>query len=315
MLKNADEIMNEQFRRRSFRYKMFFLGLLFEKYLFLLNRTPDAKKRAILLRDYYFMMRYIDDIVDKDIIIEHSHRPQDIVHYLEEKLYFIQNELASNPNPQDEVEVMIVNCQRQAEELGFSMQKETDYIVRSLLFDAKRFSFLEKEREFMLVEAEVLEKHFYDLDIIGTISGCLKIYNEDVNLVPDIMPLGIASRKYYNLRDFVEDIQAGLINISTEDIALFGITDDHLRIINSFPKEYAKICENKGYNAKELLKAFPSQIIYYLEEEAKRCAEHLNVFCAYRQELDDLHGSTKLTLDKGFSRPVINYLNLTRKNR
>ena len=314
MLKNTKEIMDEQFKRRSIRYKLFFIGLLSEKYLFLLYRTPNANKRAILLRDYYFMMRYIDDIVDKDIILGNCSSSSDIVKFLEEKLSFAKDKKFLRITPKDEVETMIIHCQEEANELGFSMQMETEYIIKSLLFDAKRFLHLEQEKEFMITDSNTLEEHFYNLDIIGTISGCLKIYNEDPALVSDIMPLGIASRKYYNIRDFIEDIRVGLINISSEDINKFGITQDHINRVNRLPKEYEDICEKKGYNDKELLRLLPSPIIYYLNNEIHRCEENLNIFCSHREELNCLHKPTKITLDQGFSRPIINYLNLTMKN-
>jgi len=94
--------------------------------------------------------------------------------------------------------------------------------LSSMLFDAKRYG------QHIIFPEKELSYHFHLLDIRGTVSATLKVFGEDPEKHNILAPLGLARRLYYNLRDYDEDINAGLVNISAEDCQKFGITQNDL---------------------------------------------------------------------------------------
>ena len=79
-----------------------------------------------------------------------------------------------------------------------------------------------------LFPVPITSHHFHSLDIRGTISATLKVFAEDPTKYPILEPLGLACRIFYNLRDYDEDIGAGLVNISVEDCQKFNISKNDL---------------------------------------------------------------------------------------
>ncbi|MCO6491362.1 MAG: hypothetical protein J5I98_23290 [Phaeodactylibacter sp.] len=101
-------------------------------------------------------------------------------------------------------------------------------------FSPLRGTFLESYYTLMrYLDDKELMYHFHLLDIRGTIRATLKIFREDPEKYPLLGPLGLASRFYYDLRDFGADIRAGYVNISIEDARAFGIGRKSLQDANS----------------------------------------------------------------------------------
>lgn len=309
-MQTIDLVMKEQFKRRSLKYRVFFIGLLLEKYIFKYDKLDKANERGTLLRNYYFLMRYLDDIIDGDITIKNYNLIEDRIKYLEEKL----NNFLCGLKPQDDVDMMIQECHNLANEIGFSMENESKCIINSLIFDGKRFLQWQKNKELSIVSFETLNKHFYDLDIIGTISGCLKIYNEDERHIDSLHPLGTASRKYYDLRDFVEDVKRGLINISLEDMKKYNITENDIFSVMNMPDDYINLWKNKSFNTPEILDLLPQSILNFLIDGLRYCEDSL---ASYHDSIDsssvpNLRASTKLTLKYGYENPIKKFINISK---
>ena len=303
-METIEKIMQEQFQRRNFKYRLFFSGLLFEKYIFKFDKIPKYKERGLLLRNYYFLMRYLDDIIDGDILIKDYITIDDKIKYLEEKL----SNFTNKSNPKDDVDKMIKECLLLAEDIGFSMENESKFIINSLIFASLKYSI---SLSLKIVSSDELNKHFYDLDILGTVSGCLKIYNENEENINALYYLGKASRKYYDMRDFVEDIKRGLVNISREDIQKFNITENDIYKVMSISDEYIKICKNSFSNSK-LLNILPESILNFLMECYNYSNENLDL---YHNLISDckLRNSTRLTLNLGYEQPIKKYLKTIKK--
>lgn len=139
-MNTIDEIMKEQFKRKNFKYRIFFIGLLLEKYIF---KIDNYDKRGLLLRNYYFLMRYLDDIIDGDIIINNYKTIDDRINYLEEKL----NIFIYKKTPKDNVDKMIYECHLLAHNIGFSLENETKSIINSLIFDGNRLAHWYNKKE------------------------------------------------------------------------------------------------------------------------------------------------------------------------
>lgn len=186
--------------------------LWFLKYLKLFRLIAKTPERADFLEAYYTLMRYLDDIVDNDAPLPAGYR--DTESYLLDKIRFTSNPV----DPSDESDAMMIHCFQLGNTFGESFKDETEDILGSLLFDARR---MEHTRFF---SSEELMEHYHQLDIRGTVRATIKLFREDVGDYLLLEPLGMASRFFYDIRDVYDDLSRGLINISREDADAFGIT-------------------------------------------------------------------------------------------
>jgi len=200
---------------RGWKYRSFlrYLGLF--KYL-----TLDFN-RGEFLESYYTLMRYLDDVVDGDILLPHG--------YTSESEYMLKKiEFARNPeNPKDEADWLIRYCLELAGKFEADVLPETIDIMESLLFDARR------RRKMMVFPEKELSRHFHLLDIRGTIRATLKVFKDDPDKYKFLEPLGTACRHQYDIEDFEADIRAGYINISQEDFERYDVRHDDLLNHNS----------------------------------------------------------------------------------
>jgi phytoene/squalene synthetase len=193
------------------------------RYLKLFRLIAKTPERADFLETYYTLMRYVDDIVDNDAPLPAGYT--DAEQYLLDKIKF-----AGNPvGPADDVDALMLHCFQLGKSFGESFGEETEAILGSLLFDTRRMG---KRRVFSHLE---LMAHYHLLDIAGTVRATVKLFDEDAEKYLLLEPLGMASRFFYDLRDFRDDIQKGLINISAEDMAAFHISQEDLDDAQSLP--------------------------------------------------------------------------------
>jgi len=162
-------------------------------------------------------MRYIDDIVDGDAPVPKGYK--DSEEYICSKLAFSKSLM----NPEDEVDYLMVYCQELGRKIGEDFTDETDDILSSLLFDAKR------RNKYIIFPEEELMLHFHTMDVRGTIKATLKLFNEEPDKYKLLEPLGIATRIHYDLQDYDSDLEAGYVNITKEDCERFGISMDIIR--------------------------------------------------------------------------------------
>ncbi|MCB9296533.1 MAG: class 1 isoprenoid biosynthesis enzyme [Lewinellaceae bacterium] len=209
------EIFGHQLRTRGAKYRSFL------RYVRLFKYAAFSPLRGTFLESYYTLMRYLDDIVDGDAPVPEGYA--DGGAYLEEKIRFSEKP----ENPKDAADYLMLYCFETGERFGANFQEETSDILHSLLFDAKR------RGKLLFFPEKELMYHFHLLDVRGTIRATLKIFKEDPEKYPLLGPLGLASRFYYDLRDFEADIRAGYVNISIEDARAFGIDRESLQDVNS----------------------------------------------------------------------------------
>ena len=179
-----------------------------------------GRAKGQMLEADYLWMRMVDDIADGDLA---APIPTEPAKYIEEKLDFLH----ALGTPRDDIDALILFSEELSRETGISLQAERELILRSMLFDAKRFG----KRQ--IFSKEELDEHFYQCDIEGTGRGTLKLFGEDPDKWPYVEPLGVASRIYDNLQDLPDDIASGYINIPREDMQHFGISRADLRDISS----------------------------------------------------------------------------------
>ena len=210
-VKIRENVFAQMLERGKPEYKWFIMGI---RAFQVLSRSSP---RGQFLENYYIAMRYVDDIADGDIPVPSGSASAE--EYIGKKL----NYLKSGSEPVDDCEKLLSLCAKLAKAFDSDFTGETEDILGSLQFDAKR------KGTHGIFSEEELKHHFFTLDIRGGIKSTLKIFNESPSNYEILQPLGEADRIYYNLRDFKEDVKAGLINISTEDCARLNITPEVLK--------------------------------------------------------------------------------------
>lgn len=219
VLKIGQEKRYAQMRTRVFKFMLKTRGWkyrTFLRYLRLFKYAAFAPTRGEFLESYYVLMRYLDDIVDGDAPLPEG--------YLNESDYIINKvRFSKNPiDPKDEVDYLMLFCFELAERFGEDFQNETEDILNSLLFDAKR------RGKMIIFPKKELMHHFHLLDIRGTIRATLKVFKEDPEKYKLLEPLGVACRYQYDIEDIEADLAAGYVNISQEDCAQFDIAREDL---------------------------------------------------------------------------------------
>jgi len=204
------KVFSHMLETRGWKYRTFLRYLRFFKY------AAFGYTRGEFLESYYALMRYLDDVVDGDVPLSEGYSNES--EYLSEKTAF-----ANNPvNPKDDVDCLMMYCFELAERFGADFHAETQDILDSLLFDARR-----RGKRIIFPKAALIH-HFHLLDIRGTIRATLKVFRDDPDKYKILEPLGIACRHQYDIEDFEADIAAGYVNISIEDCEHFGIKQEDL---------------------------------------------------------------------------------------
>jgi hypothetical protein len=201
------EVYKHMLATRGEKYKWFLRALRLFKYVSL-NPT-----RGELLESYYVLMRYIDDVVDGDAALPKEYASTTA--FVEEKIAFSQGKCIAR----DSIDYLIAHCLVLGRSLGCDLAEETQDILNSMCFDTLRVG------TGNISTREELRHHFDLLDIRGTIKGALKVVGDNPQKYALIQPLGLASRIYYNLRDYRDDIYKGIVNIPKEDIVAYHIKD------------------------------------------------------------------------------------------
>ncbi len=193
-------------RTRGWKYRAFL------RYLRIFKYVAFAPLRGEFLESFYVLMRYLDDVVDGDVPLPQGYLNES--EYIASKIDFSKN----RSDPKDEVDYLMLYCFELAQRFGENFDEETEDILTSLLFDARR------RGKLIVFPKEELVHHFHILDIRGTIKATLKIFKDDPDQYELLEPLGMACRYQYDLEDFHSDIAAGYVNISKEECAALGIT-------------------------------------------------------------------------------------------
>lgn len=199
------EIIDHLLRTRGAKYGWFL------RYFHIFRFISKTPAKADFLESYYTLMRYLDDVVDGDAPVPEGY--SDAETYLRDKVLFSKNPA----QPKDAVDRMMLHCFELGASFGETFEEETDDILNCLLFDARRMG------KMMVFSNNELMAHYHRLDISGTVQATLKLFSEDSSKYPLLEALGIASRFFYDLRDFSDDISKGLVNVPAEDLETLDI--------------------------------------------------------------------------------------------
>ena len=177
-------------------------------------------QRAGIIKSAYFWLRHIDDVADGDRPLPSGYESKQ--QYLQDKKHLAQ--ALSQPGLQgsaslEEVDILLVDYFLAAESLGISLADETLSVLETIRFDEER-----SRTRRVPAQAE-LDDYFNKLDS-ACINGALKVAGEPYHGEATLHDLSWAVRIWFNLRDFPKDFREGLVNVSAEDIARYGIRLD-----------------------------------------------------------------------------------------
>lgn len=218
---------------RGSKYKGILRGLALMKPVFAIQsygNFVEAGLRSDLITTFYVAMRYVDDIVDGDFPLPDSVSSQ--VDYVNQRLRFVEKGIY----PMDNADYLLLYCQSIAAKLDMSIRVETESILYSMLYDARRIEAAQQLGKGYVCSESELSHHFYELDIDGTVRGMLKIFGDDGDKAYLLRPAGNAHRIKMTLQDLVEDAAAMIINIPAEDFDRYAISSSDLELVASLPK-------------------------------------------------------------------------------
>lgn len=182
---------------------------------------PQGKQRGELLNAIYNTLRFLDDVADGYRDLPDGYDSS--ISLLNEVIDWVKlnkdGVISENPNP---VCVSLAQAFSLAQECGFEVYNETLMILQSVLYDACR-----REKPQFCPNRE-LEDNYYDRDIVGVQSVCLKLCGGNVDELPKYAALGKACRICDNLKDFDGDCAVNIINIPHEDAERIGISLEDL---------------------------------------------------------------------------------------
>jgi hypothetical protein len=237
----------------SFRFKIFIFWLQLKATHYIFFRTPKHKRLrlsafvfgtwllsffglslASTLRSCYFWFRYIDDIIDEDLVYE-----GDIYEFKYRKKELLQN--LNSPDALramrlESIDWLIIHVYYAGLRFGYDNQQSMLTLYRALEHDVDRT----KERKMYYSAAETKE-YFDNLDI-PSVMMTFQFINEKAITLEDLQALIDMTRARYNVRDFFQDLSVGIVNIPIEDLELYNIdisflqaTDDFKSAINYLP--------------------------------------------------------------------------------
>ncbi len=238
-LDSSMQYMFEKVGERDPSYKNFLEKLEKLKTLFSLVRLPDREKRLGLLKYIYYAMRLIDDICDGDTPINID---------IEVRREYISQIVKGNI-PDDLLWDFLKKIQILSQELGIEQEVKDGMqkIIQSIQFDIERIVDPDKLRN-----EESLQENFHRMDIDGSINLTSLIFGLNVEMSHELTKeLWEASRIWYTLMDFREDMVEWLINIPKEDFQKYKISLKEIEIfktdwtLSEWMKKWlrVKVCE------------------------------------------------------------------------
>lgn len=174
-----------------------------------------SSARGSIIRSGYFWLRHIDDVADGDKPLPSGY--EDRQQFLQrkrslaEQLFFHSEATVYG----DREDILLADYYSTSRKLGISLGNESLAILDTIILDEER------ARNRRVLTQEELDEYFEKLDFACG-EGALKVAGENCDS-KDLSALSWAVRTMFNLRDFPRDLAQGIINISAEEMADYGV--------------------------------------------------------------------------------------------
>lgn len=186
---------------------------------------PQVFTKKDLLRNHYFLMREIDDIVDGDKALPEGYAL--VLEYVDQRIdFYEQLQNGKSPDPIESADYLMIRSVELADKLGYDISLPTMHALESMRFDAKRrgTGYIPTQKE--------LDKHFNLQDILGTATGLLMLFDHySPELYQALIPIGTAHRDSLTIEDLQSDLAKGIVNFSQEDCLKYGLTNEDVNTL------------------------------------------------------------------------------------
>lgn len=136
-------------------------------------------------------------------------------------------------------------------------------IFESLAFDAQRMAQFLEDGEPVFFPQKALIENYFRMDSLGTGKAMMYIFwdipeNIPTETIQHCIACSDAVRISYTVRDFIEDIRTGIVNVPLEEAQFYGITEQHIRQamkcdnIGAIPLQIRRWCIDQIGVAKQL---------------------------------------------------------------
>ncbi len=217
-------------------------------------------ERIRILLETYIFFRIDDDRADWEFDTHMS--PTDRVRYIMSRLEACRTWSWSTDK---DINMIMTRVMRLAQKLGIEKELRDCFlkIFESLAFDARRMNEFECNNVLTFFPQETLIENYFRMDSLGTGAAMMYIFwdrPEDIppETIQQCTTCSDAVRMSYTIRDFLEDIRAGIVNIPLEEAQIYGITVEHIyqamkcESLTDIPTEISVWCRDQLQIAKEL---------------------------------------------------------------
>ena len=172
-------------------------------------------ERVSVLLSCYLWFRYVDDVADGEYSNPFC---KTLKQFIEAKRFFLRKLESGHIEEFDlqGVDSLMVLTYLKCLEWGFNVIPSMLKILDAIAYDVER-----SEMDGAPAQREI-DDYFTLLDY-PTVLETLRIIGEKSIQTEDLKGFMDATRARYNLRDFLRDIEMGIVNISAEDLEKYGI--------------------------------------------------------------------------------------------
>ncbi len=268
---NPNEILNTYFSglvaRNKEKYGSYirYMRLMIHLLQFL-PKTLQSRVKWLVYQ--YVSCRWIDDVIDRDFsdLIN-----LDIVSYAQKRFYFIESLVSNRHTPETAEDRLVLEAWKAAKEnwKEKEIQESFRMIIESMQFDAYRIQEYRKSDILSFPKQKDLEEYFYNLDVIWTGTGMLVYLGSD-DIARDLArvdSIGKACRIEYNLKDLMEDLGNGIVNITAEDATKYGITLSDLKEAMSIPLAKPIPADDNSKILCQDIRQYPLSIQHWIDDQ------------------------------------------------
>lgn len=211
-------------QRNKEKYSDFLEWLKSIKLLTIIHWLDYKEERLLLLKYTYFAMRIIDDICDKDVLLELSDTQRwKLIENIEKGVYTDLPILNSLMTEIKRISILLW--------FWYDYLVWLNNIIASTKFDLERILNPDDNKR----TRSELDENWDKMDIIGTLwNSALLLWSDLSSTIQKALPLWRAVRIWYTLKDLSSDFWKWIINVPIEDLEKYNISEEDILMVSNY---------------------------------------------------------------------------------